>query len=304
MEDKLEQIKSLQLGGGFQFLVNEAYRILGNPVIMHDMEYKVIAYTENIVTDDPIWNEFVMTGTVSRERLEFYKNEKFLEEAANAEKVAFLSSDKLKYDRMLGKLFNGDNLQIGIAAIEGHKPFSDDTQELFACFLDILEREIAKNEHFLKYGQEYQESLVAKLIDGGIDDKGIYAAHVESIYTNLKDCLFVAVADITQCEPAHTEPSYFRDLFKRAQPAFKYAVYGKYVLILLSFDNAVLDVKTDLGKLDGLFKQHNLFVGISSCFDNLYDLRKYYLEAVAALHSGMKGSGDQRFFLYPCKESV
>lgn len=297
-KSKIEQLQALKIGKGIQYLLNEAYKILGNPILANDMEFRLIARSENIVTDDPIWNEITTAGTVSRDRLEFYKNESFLDAVANARKITFLISDKLKYDRIIGKLFNSDKIQIGIASIEAHQPFGDDTPELFECFCDILNKEIAKSEYFRNYGQQYQEFLINKLIEGRIEDKELYAAHVESIYMNLKDHLYLAVVDTARNDAEHTGLSYFRDLFKHAQRAFKYSVYADYIVIIMSSDYAVLDIKEDLRKLNRLFKQHNLYAGISGCFNNLFELRKYYIEALSALNRGLKGDSGQRVFYY------
>lgn len=298
-DSKMEQIKALKNGKGIQYLLNKAYEILENPLLVHDMEYKIIAYTENIVTDDPIWNEFTTTGTISHDRLEFYKNENFLDAAANAERVTFLLSDKLKYARILGKLFSSENIQIGIAAIEAHKPFIDGILELFQCFCDVLNKEITKSEYYRHYGQAYQEILINKLIDGAIEDRQIYPAHVGSLYTGLKDNLFLAVADTSLCSvPANNTLPYFRDLFKHAQSAFKYSIYAHYIVFIISSDDDSLNIKRDLKRLRKLFEENDIYVGISNCFDNLYELQKYYKEAVSALNDGLQNNRSLRIFQY------
>lgn len=290
----MEKLKALKTNKGIQYLLNEAYEILGNPIMTHNMEYKVIAYTENIVTDDPIWNEFVTTGTVNYERLEFYKNEEFIDTVANAEKITLLFSDKLKYKRILGKLFNYDNIQVGCASInESCQPFAEDDLMLYELFCDILNKEIAKSGYFRNYGQEYQEFLINKLIDGSIDDKRLYTAHVESIYINLKNNLYIIVADISKCD----QLKYFRELFKRAEPTFKYSIYMNYIVIIMSSDNEAINVRTDLNKLNRLFKQNNIYAGVSSHFDNLFELQNYYVEALNALSNGLKKGINQQIFL-------
>lgn len=280
---KMEQLKKLKSGKGFQYLLNEASKILQNPIIMHDMDFKLIAYTENVITDDPIWNEFMQTGRASRDLLEFYKNESFLNAVANADRITFLYSDKLKYERILGKLFNCDNIQVGVTSIEAHKPFIEDIQALFSFYCDIVNKEIAKIDYYKNYGQEYQEVLINKLIKGDIEDKAIYTAHVASIYMNLKSQLFIAVIDVTQCDPSYTKLMYFRDLLKHAQPCYKYSIYMNYIIIIISSDNMMLNKNKDLGRLSRFLLQNNMYAGISSCFENLYELQKYYMEAVTAL---------------------
>lgn len=299
LSKKKVQLRKIKSGKGIQYILNEAYSILGNPILLHDMEYKVIAHTENTVTDDPIWNEFESTGTVGHDTLVFFRDECFFEMAANAEKITFLLSDQLKYPRIFGKLFTKNNIQIGAACmVFCYKPFEDDDLNLFDILCDILNKEFAKSKFYENYGQTYMETLVGMLIEDRLEDKLLYTAHIESIYKNLKTSLYIAVADITQCDSPNITLAGFRDLLKRTQPDFGYAVYANYIVIFLSFNTATLNVKKDLHKLNKFFKQHNIYVGISSCFENIIELPKYYNEAINALNNGLKSGGKQQIFLY------
>lgn len=294
-----EQLKALEKGRGVQYLLNEAYKIFGNPVLAHDMEYKLIACTENIVTDDPIWNEFITTGTIDSKWLEFYKNEGFFDAAANTKKMTFLISDKLKYHRIYVKLFNRNGTQVGCVVLKAcDKPFKEEDPELFEYFCDIFSEELCQDEYYQNYGQEYLNTLVAKLIMGEVKDREIYEAHVESIYMHCKDNLYLAVADISKSDPTYSRLLFFRDLSKLTQPAFRYAIFDNYIVIIISTDDIALNVKRDLKQLNALFKENDIYAGVSSCFDNLFELNKYYDEAVRTLKNGLKSNGSQRIFLF------
>lgn len=282
--EKEKQLQSLQSGKGIQYLLNEAYQIFGNPLSMHDMDDKMIAYTENVLTDDPYWNESVTSGTVSNDTLELFRTEYFIYDIANAKTVTFLISDKLKYDRIFGKIFINDNFRVAnLSMIACNKPFEDSDPMMFEEFCKILSSEFSNIEYYQSYGKAYQEKLVSQMIDGSITDKNYYLARVEDIYKGLKPYLYLAVADIPPCDCECTKFEYFCALFKQAQPEFKYYIYSNYVVIIMSSVNMPLNAEREMGKLFCLFEQYHIKVGISSHFENLFELRKYYMEAVDAL---------------------
>jgi len=292
--NKKEQLQKINNGKGIQHILDEAYRILDNPILIHDMDYKLIAYTENTVHDDPIWNEYETTGMVGYDRLVFYEEEGFLEICADAKKTTFLLSDKLKYDRIYGKLFTNNDIQIGcICMVACYNSFEDGTSKLFEIVCDILNKEFSISEYYQAYGQAYMETLISQIIEESIED--IYMS--SSIYIGLKDYIRVAVVDITQCDPKHTKLACFRDMFKQARPDFKYAVYSNYIVIIMSSDIAPIRID-DLDKLYGIFEQNNICAGISRCFENLNELPKYYNEAVNVLNHMLKSGSKHRFFLY------
>jgi len=298
LSNRKEQIIKIKNGKGIQYILDEAYRILGNPILTHDMDYNVIAYSENPVTDDPIWNEFETTGMVGRDRQVFYKEECFYELCANAKKTVFLLSDELKYNRIFGKLFTKYNIQVAVACmVECYNPFEDDTPELFEIVCDILSKELSKSEFYLNYGRAYMDTLIGQLIENSIEDIELYIAHIESIYITTKSNLYLAVADITQYDPTHTKLAYFRGLFKQTRPDFKYAIYSKYIVIVISTDETNFHVKKDFNRLFWLFEYYNIFTGISNSFENIFELPQRYDEAVNALNHGLKSNSGQRIFL-------
>ena len=289
---KTKQLNEMENGRGVQYLLNKTHEIMGNPVLIFDMEYGLIASSADSSNDDPIWCEFMTHGKLSEDTIEFFKNESMIESVANSTQfdgVTYLLSSKLKYDRIFGQLYNKDQLPVAdLVMVACENPFEEYTPELIKTVCNIISKEISQDEYYQIYGQNYQDNIIAKLIEDDSIDKGIYSGHVSNIDRGLKSNIFIAVADVTQSNSINGGPAYFKELFKRAEPRFKYAVCSKYVLIIMSSNTPKLSVNKELNNLIHIFKQENVRIGISSAFENLFELRKYYLEAVQALHDRKK----------------
>jgi len=298
--DRWEQLKAIKNGKGMQYILNKAYEVLGNPVAIYDLtEYKLLACAENIVTDDPFLNELLTQGAFSNETMKFCKEESWFDAVANEDVVTFIERGELKYDRILGELFNRDNILVaGLVVVACDRLFEEDDLKLVETISKIISKELSKSEFYHDYGHAFRETLVRKLIKGSIQDKGFYSPYVADIYEGLQTNIYLALVDIAQPYPEHTQLTYFRDLFMMTQKEFKYCIYAEYIVIIISTDEAILNVKEDLKKLNKIFSENNLSVGISSSFENLYELRKYYNEAVKALNYGLEANDSQRIFLY------
>lgn len=299
MDNKIEQVKALNNGKGLQHLLNIGCEILGNPVYIHDTNYKLLAHAENIVTDDPLWNELVTTGIHHEKTIEFFKNEYFIDAVANVKTITFLTSNKLKYNRILGKILNGTNTTVACANVVAcNKPFENNDPIIFETLCQKLSQEISKSEFYQAYGEVQQEAVIRELIEGRVEDKKLYTHHVAEIYKGLKNYLFIAIADISKSDFRHTRLVYFKNVFKQTQPMFKYAIYAGYIIIIISSDNVTLNVDQDFKQLKKVIEENNIYVGISSCFENLFESRKYYIEARSLLKYGLKSAGTRRIFLY------
>jgi hypothetical protein len=295
---KLAQIKDLEHGKGIQYLLDAAYKIFHNPIVIHDTNYNLKAYTD-VVSDDPLWNELISTGTFSMKTQEFFAREWFTEDVANADKLVILKSSELKYDRISGYIFNRDNIKVAvITMVWVYNPFETEDVAAFEELADIISNEIHEDEYFTAYGRAYHEALIIKLIDHVIDNPIIYTPHVQIFLDGFDDYLHVAVVEIINKEYHQYILSYFKNLLESKYKSFKYAIYSDRIVMIISSKNKYFYEEQFFDHDDNPFKQNNMFVGISNSFENPYELREYYDQAVAALKDGMKKNSGQLVFLY------
>jgi len=289
-DTKKRQLESLNNGRGIKYLLNEGYKIMGNPFIMIDTSYNLLAYVEGIVTDDLLFNEIITLGTFSHETVDFFNLENFVAAYAESEVVSVMKSNKLKYDRMNGKLFDKDGVQLGnICVVACMKPFEDGDMELIEIFCEILSVELQNSEFYQKIDRVYQESLLDMLIDGEVKDDNIVKEKIAELRGRLKANLYIGVIDISQYDHTVTHLAYFRDLFSKIQPEHMYYIHLNNIMAIISTDNETLCIERDLGILREFFAKYKIYAGISGGFQDLFELRKYYKEAINALNCGLTG---------------
>ena len=295
---KLEQIKALKKGNGIQSLLDSANKIFCNPIVMFDTNYDLISYTD-IASDDPIWNELITNRTFSMKTQRFFEQECFVEDVANADKIVIMKSNKLKYDRILGNIFNSENIKVAnIVMVESCASFADEDPIAFEKLADKITHEIKHDEYYTSFGRAYHESLINKLLDQTIVDPGIYASHVQILFEGFKDYLYLAVVDVSQSCINQDRLVYFKDLFESKYRSSKFAVHFDYLVMIMSSKYNKFYRKRFFNKHYSLLDQNDLFIGVSSCFENLFELHKYYNEAVSSLKDRMNSGNDQRVFLY------
>lgn len=298
VDDKKEQIERFG-GKGMRHILNSAYRILGNPIVLYDTSYNLLAYTEGIVTDDRLWNELTTLGTFSHETVNFFNSEDFNLAFAESEVVALMQSDKLKYERMNGKLFDKDGVQLGnICVVACGSPFEEGDAELIEVLCEILSTELQNSEFYQKIERIYQESLLDDLLEGNIKDSDMVKSEIAKVRSELKPNLYLAVVDITQFDHTNILLAYFRDLFRKLQPEYKYYIHLNNIVIIISTDYGILCVKRDLDKLNEFFEKNNICAGVSRRFCDLYELKESFRQAISAMNYGLKSRRRQQVFNY------
>ena len=290
------QIKALDESKGIQHLLDAAYEVLQNPIAMFDTTYALQAHTD-ITSDDPLWNELVTTGTFSMETQVFFANECFTEEVANADRLVVLKSAKLAYDRILCNVFNRDMIKVAnVIIVESNQPFGEEEPAALMELTDKISRIIREDEYYSAYGRASHQAMIRDLLDGRIRDPLIHAPHVQILYEGFNDYLYVAVVSLPQGGNPQDTRKQFYDLLTSAYPSFKFAVYGDDIVMLMSSKHSSFDEKLFFDVQNNPFKENNLFVGISSSFENLYLLREHYDNALAAREEGLAANDGRRVF--------
>ena len=294
---KLAQIKALENGKGIQYLLDSAHTIFRNPIAMFDTNYNLKAYAD-AASDDPLWNELISTGTFSMKTQEFFAKECFTENVANANKLVILKSSKLKHDRILGYILNSENIKIGMIVMVGLDTLLEpEDTAAFEALADKITNEIHDDEYFIAYGRTYNETIIINLLDRIIKDPVIYTPHVQIFLDGFEDYLYAGVVDIMQNNSRQNDLAYYKDLLEGKYRSFKYALYSSYIVMIMSSKHKDFYVEQFFDKDNNPFKENNLFVGISSSFENPYELREYYDKAVDALKKGIAKNNGERIFL-------
>ena len=296
--DKLEQIKALKTNRSVQELLDDAREILQNPIAMFDMYYSLIAYTKT-ETDDPVWNELISTGTFSMETQKFFADAYFTLNVSSADRIVVLKSELLKYDRVLAYAFNRNHIKVAnLVMVACTTPFTADDLVAFNAFAEKITAKIRNDGYYTEYGIAYHNDLIGKILDGYIKDTRIYAPHIQILYDGFDGYLYLAVVRVGSDNAQPDRLVQMRNLLMEKYKSFKFAIYSGYVIMIISSKQDSFCVNRIFGKYDDLFNLNDLFVGVSNCFENMYDLRKYYDEVITMLKNKGEENSNIRVLLY------
>ena len=294
--DKLARIRSLSNGNGIKYLLDAAYELLDNPIVVFDTNYSLIAYAGDL-PDDPLWKELISTGTFCMETQKFFAQANFGEGIANAANMLILKNEHLKYDRIITFILNKDAVMVANLLMCERNAFTSEDIAAFQALADIVVAEIRDDKYYTAYVSEYYEDKLRKLLDGTINEPEVYTSQLKILYNGFDDYLYLAVVDLSQCNAGDNKLRYIKGVLEEMYRTFKFTVFNDYIIMVISSKNPIFDVNAFFNLINNPFDSYNLFVGISTSFENLYDLFEYYEEAVASLGSGIGKSGSQRFYV-------
>ena len=294
---KLEKVRSLRKNLSIQQLLDAASEILRNPIAMFDTNYTLIAYTE-VVTDDPIWNELVTTGTFSAQMQGFFADLYFTFDVANTEKIVVLKSEHLKYERVLANVYLRNKTKVAnLVMVACNDDLVADDLLAFSAFADKITNIVRDDEHYIEYGRVSLASVIVRLLSGEITDTRLYTPHIRLLYDGFDEWFYLAVVRPGESANREFGLEHIRNQLADKYRSFKFAIYDDAIIMLMSSKHETFRKTQVLRNHTGIFDDFDLYAGISSSFENMFQLQKYYEEALALLTSGIEERRPKRIFL-------
>ena len=294
-------IDAIDINKDLQCLLDSAYSILKNPMLIHDTNFKLMVFND-VPVNDLNWKEITSTGTYSTETQELFSKLNILDDIANTDKYVILKNDRWNFQKMVGYVYNREHIKVAVLVLyASNAPIEPDDASAFEKFIDKISCKIRDDDYYIRFGRQLHQELIIKLLDRVIHEPAKYTHHVQILYDNFKDYIYTAVLDIShnsgRTAANHQEKLlYFKSIFESKFQLYKYAVYSDYLVIIMSSKYNDDNNEQFFDNENNFIKQNNLFIGMSKSFENLYELRKYYDQAVDALKMGLEQKNDQSVF--------
>ena len=137
---------------------------------------------------------------------------------ANADKLVHLRSGKLKYERISGYVFNRDHIKVALIVMVGRNtPIEKEDLACIEKFAEKMSSEIMNDNYLTAFGRAYHGTIINKLLDRviAVENSNVYVPHVQILYDDFSDYLYLAVVGITQSNIRQSRLAYFKNLLPR-----------------------------------------------------------------------------------------
>ena len=298
-----EQINALENGKGVQYLLESAYAIFKNPIFMMDSFYSLIAASKG-PEELSYWKDLITTGTYSLEYRQILGKEGIYDLVAKAVKPLLIKkSENRKFGILAGPIFNRDKALVStIVMYEYYSSFDTIDLEAFEALMKKITNEIRDYEYFAAMSRTFLIDAIRRLLDIHANSTLVNHSQAQILRNYFDQYLYVAVVYAERhslLETVHqSRLEYFKSLLKINYKSFKSAVYEDYIVMLMGSKQKDCDKAMPLGRDYRLFEYNDLYVGVSDSFEDIYELRRYYDQAVAALKSGMESNRGQRVYIF------
>ncbi len=273
-------------GRGLQELLEIGYKIFGNPLVVADKSWKVIAMTPQIeIPGDKSWNEFLTNGFGSPETVESGIKDKLIQKIDTSPTPFRWLSNDMKYPRLFSKIMLNDKIPAVISIVEYNKPFVDSDYELIKILCDALSAEFQKNEYHQFTRGTQHEDIFINILEGRFRDLKSITERLNVLQIVMRKNIYVFVCDVKDCEARQISVDYLRYTLEEMIIVGKSLIYNGFIVFVASFNDETTIDRID-EELGAFLNRFGILIGVSRSFEQLELLRLHYEQAVNALRVG------------------
>ena len=284
----IDMQRSVMENEGIQALISLSEDIIGNHITVMDSTFKLLAYTQNIETDDPSGNSLIQYGYHLQETVKQLRLHQRFAEFEKADGIVVSDDFVISKYVAVKKIFHDqDSYSVLLVMTCNVKPFSDGLLDLFQLLVSNLQVYVAR-DYSLEGESGPMKALICDILEqkvAGVAEVRNRAANAGLAFQSDYDLFLVAFDDTSNTPISRL----IQALSSRIQNACILS-YQRGILILNRYEGArVADRENRLEYVKNMIGGDlPAWCGISTRFSTLLELPSAYGQASAAIRLGLR----------------
>ncbi|NQX46078.1 helix-turn-helix domain-containing protein [Paenibacillus tritici] len=290
-EAEREQVKGRMLqacvaGKGLDAIVSAAAELMGNPVIMLDVSYKVLASSDISGVSDPIWSDNLHKGYCSYDFIAAVHQMTSVQNGMKSIEAYEVECSGSQVTKLVAKVRIGSKPVGNIIVLGSTRPILQKDHELAGFTAELVAAELAKNSFYRNSSQAEYEELLYGLLENEENGQRLVQESLRSGKRLRTGRLSVMVLDLGRYEASGKYNGYLRDQLHLYFGEEHLIFYHEYMVGVSERDSVTAKPRDNDSKMREFLVTHQIRLGISREFTDLAECRKYYLQALKALEIG------------------
>ncbi len=283
---------SLIKNNDVQELLNLSINAIGNPIVLVDLGFKLLAHTEHIQTDDEVYNELVRHGYHTRKNIDRLTHDRQVESIQNISAIDIESPlPQVTQYQTMTKTFHMDGVPYAyLRMICSSKPPTRSLEERFALLAESVELYLDSNYSSGSINKNLYEYVLTELIEQRISEPDRIRERVECAGLDMNGAY--QLVKVVFEDEKNISLSYMLEQLLAVLPESRPFIYDNCIIMLMSYDSYS---QFSTGRQEMRFQALREFLehyrakcGLSAVFRSLALVRDAYVQTGVAIDLGAR----------------
>ena len=299
MRSSASLLNSIIQGRGLQYIIKIGSELLGNPIMLGDSNFRILAYSQCDDVDDSAWIELRDTGYCTFEYTLKYDFKKLIEACTSSPEpiIGDLGQDN-RTKRILAKIEVDGAIVAHLAVLEHRRLFTNKDIEMVSFLCDIISSEMQRNNRYLNIRNVLIENLIISLLGQECLNQDSVQERIKYLKWKQPKKIYLLAVKYNSYEDTFALIPYIRDSLKCLKEDSTIVFYDNHLILVIGCpEHEYLD-KKDFFEFNEFLRLNRLIAGISQAFSEIMDIRKYYEQALISMQLGQRMGKEEILFDY------
>jgi hypothetical protein len=194
-DQSLTLYESLTSDSGLQNILNTAEGIFGNPILISDISFKLIAYTGGLDINDAIWKQIIENGYYPSDYIhDILKNDEQYHKVFG-NNLPLILSDTSTPNQFMTKMIVVKGKPVGFSTcLEYNRKITPLDMRLFDVFCKVVGSELRNDENIRQIRSHQYEYFLSEMLSGAVKN-GLHRRKAQAGWLKLKRNLYVMAVE-------------------------------------------------------------------------------------------------------------
>ncbi len=284
LEDSYYLFTTLLETSDLSDIADVASRLVDNPVIILDITFKVLAYSNLYQANDEQWNQNIARGYCSCEYIAGFNNIVGAQQSELSNKPFIVNCHTSPLRRCISNLYHGGQHIGFFITIEATSQFENLNMKLVSHISDAvatlvyMENILTQNIHNKAY-----DSVLVDCLNQTFGSRNVFYDRMEKAGFNLHSKYIIMIVDISKYNNYDYNSEHLRQYLNSILKNAWIICYKNDVVVLIDAHGAKKEIFAYFQEKSPYFEQNKIRAGFSDYFLDLFEMHKNYMQAKSAL---------------------
>lgn len=299
----LELVSMLARNASLPSIVQYVDQMLGNPLMITDETFGVLAYSQNRPVPDPVWKEIIQSQYSSPQLVDQTNVNEFWKRLENSSVPLFVDDDAFRgcVKRVVARIRIGSKTKGYIALLECEKEIDEEDLKALQMLAEILGVKFNEENAISEAVGQLRDRFAKDILTGVIDSEKIIRDRAETM--KLKFEKWHMVISVKAIQPQKYISQYLDDICEILKRYAKLCIYtsdGIAAYYIVSFSQKA-DRKRFIGQdIRSYIEKNGCLYFVSRPVDGVRNLQLCYREVCEMAETLGPEFGEHNIFRYDC----
>ncbi|MCR5083794.1 MAG: helix-turn-helix domain-containing protein [Parasporobacterium sp.] len=271
-----------------QKITEEAAKVLENPILLVDSNYKILSSKIDNVSKTSKLNEQKNLDYVLDEHIAFIRKSRLFDKTRES-KYPYYTKGSTEKEGWITSLVFVHGIEVAhVVVIESNKTLKDNDLEYVNFLCRIYSMELQKNSRFGEDESQKHSYFLSDLLDGHLKDVSVIKQRVKNLNWKTTPNMFVMTVSGVNAEIFDKKAQLISKQINNFFPYSRWIIHEGRIVFLLFLAGPTPEEITGRDEVEEYLRINNLNASVSRCFHSFLEVRKHFDETLIATEFGTK----------------